>query len=220
MSGTLEPSAHVERAVEGFFLNTGMHADSAITDMRGEQDDKGQIIVAVAVRASPTYFLKTNFSEIKTAPSSPIIVADGSAPVKIQECTFSNSNTATNELRAFGAGTFFVDANDELTVADGDGTVAAPQPLSASRGNNFLTDADEWSVNIREVRPAPLLRLRCACDAPALRIRRRCQHRRRCCSGKLYVLIQYETDSFALHEAAQYLGQRGSAPARGFCRES
>lgn len=133
-------------------LNTCSSTDSAITDMRGDQDDGGQIIVAVVARASPTYFLKTVFSAIQTAPSSPIIVADGGAPIKIQECTFSNSNTATNELRAFGTSEFFVDNNDEVTVVTDDGNPIAPQPLSAARGNNFLTDADEWSVNIRKVR--------------------------------------------------------------------
>lgn len=121
--------------------------------MTGFQDDRGQMIVAVAVRGSPTYFLRCNFSEITTAPSSPVIIADSSAPVKIQECNFAMSNMAEIPLRAFAGSTYFTDDQERLQVQGEEvADVTTPQPLSAARDSNFLTDADKWSVDIREVR--------------------------------------------------------------------
>eukprot|EP00892_Ulva_mutabilis_P008922 jgi/Ulvmu1/6401/UM003_0029.1 len=131
--------------------------DSAITHMTGAQDDQGQVVVAVAVRASPTYFLRCTFADLTTAPSSPVIVADSSAPVKIQECTFAASNTATVPLRALVAGSTFFADDDGLTVqGEDEADVAPPQPLSAARDSNFLTDADDWSVDIRELLSGPV----------------------------------------------------------------
>lgn len=131
--------------------------------MSGDQDDRGQTIVSVAVRASPTYFLKTAFSNILTAPSSPVILADAGAPVKIQECTFSASNTAETPLRGFGGSRFFVDDIAGLPVAGEDAAdITSAEPLSAARGSDFLTDADDWSVDIRAVRCCVLCPM-CGC---------------------------------------------------------
>jgi hypothetical protein len=107
---------------------------------------------AVVVREAPAVFLRTTFQIIASPAAGNAIVGDNGAPVRLQECSFSQIS-ATHPLGSTAGALFFSD-NQTLSIGDDEGNaIGFPQPLSAGDGvYDFPTTQDPFFVNTREVR--------------------------------------------------------------------
>lgn len=125
--------------------------------------------VPLTIRASPSTFVRCEFTDHATAEGTPVIYAEAGAPVWVQESEFEN-NTAETELAARGGAQFFSD-DQTLSVDTADGP-DAPQPLSSADATvKRLAWEEDWIKAVEPVRAAPAMRSRCrnACtDIPTV----------------------------------------------------